>query len=217
MLFLPLIKPHINISDKLLQGFFQFYADIDFTRDALSLVEGRTFPKPDQEVPLHLENPLERDLNASRNVSADELVKFQTCCSRAADALQSSLRSRSTGSHDTWGLLSILIDNEETIDNEPNLNVSMAGLFLTEARKGGTGGKSSEQARPRDSLGSEAKPMSSSDDVVSTGSCSDDVDISAPLTGTYKETLDRLEHESDSNDKEQGDFLEPRDVGTTNR
>ena len=44
--------------------------------------------------------------------------------------------------------------------------------------------------KSKDSLGSEAKPMSSSDNVVSAASCSDDGDLSAPLTGTYNDSWD---------------------------
>ena len=71
-------------------------------------------------------------MTLKRDVGADEMPSFL----RKAATLQSGSQSRSTGSQATWGLLSILIDNEETKTNKQNLNVSMARLFSAGDKEG---------------------------------------------------------------------------------
>ena len=59
---------------------------------------------------LHLENPVERNLNAAKNVLLPNLIHFQQACHDAHQLLSSSPNSSS--SSEAWGLLKILSVDE---------------------------------------------------------------------------------------------------------
>ncbi|ODM88280.1 Poly(A) RNA polymerase, mitochondrial [Orchesella cincta] len=62
---------------ELLFAFFEFYSKFDFNSNGVSLLTGSSCAKPDGS-PLYIQNPLERQLNVARNVSLEELTRFQT-------------------------------------------------------------------------------------------------------------------------------------------
>lgn len=62
---------------ELLYGFFEFYSEFDFNSKGISLYTGSSWGKPDSG-PMYLQNPLERHLNVSRNVSREEVVRFKS-------------------------------------------------------------------------------------------------------------------------------------------
>lgn len=102
--------------DELLTEFFEFYADFDFTRHGVSVVTGTLVDKPDSSVPVYIENPVERELNVSKNVLEEHLQNFQTQCRLTRDTLRQTStipRSRSIGDH--WGLLSILKTDDQLL------------------------------------------------------------------------------------------------------
>ena len=66
-----------QISGLLLLEFFAFYHLMDFNAGRVSLVSGQLEPFNSERCPLHLENPLEPQLNAGRNVGEEELKQFQ--------------------------------------------------------------------------------------------------------------------------------------------
>ena len=61
--------------------------------------------KPDADVALYIENPLERDLNVAKNVQLVYLQEFQSKCQTAFSTLLGSLTPLSAK---PWGLLNIL-------------------------------------------------------------------------------------------------------------
>lgn len=87
--------------ETLLRQFFEYYAQFDFKQFAICLNEGMPIRKPDHSV-LYIVNPLERDLNVSKNVSLEELEKFRSEAQTAAWILESR-RSKSQN----WGILSL--------------------------------------------------------------------------------------------------------------
>jgi len=105
--------------DVLLIEFFKFYGDFNFGNSGVSLVNGAIVTKPDEASPIYIENPLERELNVSKNVLREQVEKFQTLCRTAGTSLENT-RSNSAG--EAWGLLSILKchdqELEKTNDND---------------------------------------------------------------------------------------------------
>lgn len=63
--------------EDLLRGFFAHYDKFKFRERGLSIVNGRDFVKP-VHCALYIQNPLERDLNVSRNVTLEEVERFST-------------------------------------------------------------------------------------------------------------------------------------------
>jgi len=106
-------------SDELLMEFFEFYADFNFAEQGVSVITGSVVEKPDPSVPIYIENPLERELNVSKNVLEKDLGVFQAQCHVARDALKQSSRvPRSRQKGDLWGLLSILKTDDQMLLTE---------------------------------------------------------------------------------------------------
>ena len=61
---------------ELLHNFFAFVQSFDFHNKAMSVLHADTMTKPDYTA-LYLENPLERHMNVSRNVSLEEVQHLQ--------------------------------------------------------------------------------------------------------------------------------------------
>ena len=71
----------------LLAGFFALYADLDLSAHALSVVWGGTFHHPG-DAPLHVQNPLDLELNVTKNVSREEVCRLGGEAARAGRLLQ---------------------------------------------------------------------------------------------------------------------------------
>lgn len=95
----------MNVSEELLLHFFEFYAELDLSEKAISIVDGCLYPKPDQS-PLFILNPVETDLNVSKNVLDSHLERFQSLCRSALNSLSSRSLDRMPGA--PLGLLKIL-------------------------------------------------------------------------------------------------------------
>ena len=109
-------------SDELLLEFFEFFASYNFSDHGVSVITGSAVEKPDVSVPVYIENPLERQLNVSKNVLEGHLQTFQTQCRLALDAMgqSSSVLPSRRKSRDSWGLLSILkTDDQLQLTEEP--------------------------------------------------------------------------------------------------
>lgn len=87
--------------DRLLLDFFEFYSQMDFHEYAISLIEGRAVAKLDHS-PIYIVNPLEPQLNVSKNISLEECERFRVEVRNAAWALD-SFSSHETS--DDWGIL----------------------------------------------------------------------------------------------------------------
>ncbi|CAG0925320.1 unnamed protein product [Notodromas monacha] len=74
---------------ELLTGFFEFGGQFDFKTKGMSLVTGKACAKPDHS-PLYVENPLDRSLNVTRNVSGDEVDRFVRQCRESAWSVESN-------------------------------------------------------------------------------------------------------------------------------
>jgi len=114
MLLLPIVW-----SDELLVEFFEYYTNFNFAEHGISVVTGSLVEKPDPSVPVYIENPLERELNVSKNILESHLQNFQTQCEVARDTLKrSSMVPRSRKIGDLWGLLSILKTDDQLMLSE---------------------------------------------------------------------------------------------------
>ncbi|CAG7721629.1 unnamed protein product [Allacma fusca] len=62
--------------EELLYEFFEFYANFDFAAKGISLLTGSTSDKPINTA-MYIQNPLDRQLNVSRNVNINEVSRLQ--------------------------------------------------------------------------------------------------------------------------------------------
>ncbi|KAK8781893.1 poly(A) RNA polymerase, mitochondrial-like isoform X1 [Amblyomma americanum] len=69
--------------EDLLKSFYEFYASFNFKSKGIAPYSGQILEKPEYTA-MYIQNPLDRQLNASRNVGLSDLKKLQ---SRMADAL----------------------------------------------------------------------------------------------------------------------------------
>lgn len=100
------------LTGKLLEEFFCFYAQFDFQTMAISVIKGQTYKKLDEQQAMYIENPLETELNVSKNVNAEHSGKFQTACQHASKILEESKLSTQRDDSN-WGLLRLL-ENPDT-------------------------------------------------------------------------------------------------------
>lgn len=91
---------------QLLADFFEFYSQMDFKERAISLNVGATIAKPDHS-PIYIVNPLETQLNVSKNISTEECERFRIEVRNAAWALDSYGQPTTDERAGDWGLLSI--------------------------------------------------------------------------------------------------------------
>lgn len=89
--------------------FFEFYSSFDFTSKGVSLVAGRDIAKP-EHTPLYIENPLERYLNVSKNVSPEETVRLGVEFRNASWLLERMLDEGLPENKEekVWGILKML-------------------------------------------------------------------------------------------------------------
>ncbi|XP_042859934.1 poly(A) RNA polymerase, mitochondrial-like [Penaeus japonicus] len=93
--------------EDLLRGFFEFYDKFDFKERGLSIVKGDDFTKPEHNA-LYIQNPLERELNVSRNVTLEELERLRTEITHARYRLEEDVeQSKEEQRQQGWGLLSL--------------------------------------------------------------------------------------------------------------
>jgi poly(A) RNA polymerase, mitochondrial len=90
--------------ENLLFGFFEFYSNFDFGTKGLSLVAGKEIVKPDHS-PLYIENPLERYLNVSKNLSPEETTRLKVELRNAAWMMEDKAEVREGVA---WGLLKLI-------------------------------------------------------------------------------------------------------------
>jgi poly(A) RNA polymerase, mitochondrial len=88
----------------LLKQFFEYYAQFDFGTCGISLIEGTQVTKLDRAATsLLIINPFEPELNVSKNVSYEEIEKFQFEAKNAAWILE-SYDDDKCSDKESWGL-----------------------------------------------------------------------------------------------------------------
>ncbi|XP_047485652.1 poly(A) RNA polymerase, mitochondrial-like [Penaeus chinensis] len=92
--------------EDLLRGFFEFYDKFDFKERGLSIVKSDDFVKPEHSA-LYIQNPLERELNVSRNVTLEELERLRTEITHARYRLEEDTQHTEEQGQQPWGLLSL--------------------------------------------------------------------------------------------------------------
>lgn len=92
--------------EDLLRGFFEFYDKFSFKERGLSIVRGDDFVKPEHSA-LYIQNPLERELNVSRNVTLEELERLRTEITHARYRLEEYTQHIEEQEQQPWGLLSL--------------------------------------------------------------------------------------------------------------
>lgn len=85
--------------EELFVGFLKFVEAFNFEDHGLSIIWGDVMKKPDR-CPLYVQNPLERELNVSKNVSIKEVLHLGMEARNTLFQMESS-----SGEH--WGLLAI--------------------------------------------------------------------------------------------------------------
>jgi poly(A) RNA polymerase, mitochondrial len=106
--------------ESLLAHFFEFYSTFDFGSKGVSLVAGRDIAKPEHS-PLYIENPLERYLNVSKNVSPEETVRLGVEFRNASWLLEKMLEEDLPENKEdkVWGLLKMLTNPDKKSFKSP--------------------------------------------------------------------------------------------------
>jgi poly(A) RNA polymerase, mitochondrial len=106
--------------ESLLAHFFEFYSSFDFGSKGVSLVAGREIAKPEHS-PLYIENPLERYLNVSKNVSPEETVRLGVEFRNASWLLEKMLDEDLPENKEdkVWGLLKMLTNPDKKSFKSP--------------------------------------------------------------------------------------------------
>ncbi|XP_077293030.1 mitochondrial poly(A) polymerase isoform X2 [Arctopsyche grandis] len=132
-----------NDSDlkELLHQFFEFYCSFDFSTQALSINEGRAIKKPDYAA-LYIINPLQINLNVSKNVSYEECERMKIEFRNAAWYLESV--SETGNEKESWGLGVLLKEKSSSLKNkfvDYHRIVQVKDLFMNEKKELNDGDK----------------------------------------------------------------------------
>ncbi|XP_042234355.1 poly(A) RNA polymerase, mitochondrial-like isoform X2 [Homarus americanus] len=127
--------------ETLLRGFFEFYDQFNFRERGLSIVTGNSFIKPEHNA-LYIQNPLERVLNVSRNVTLEEVERFRAELTHARYLLEGSTPDVDAERNEPWGALCLWdesttgIANHRILEASPNYSIDWKEVFHTEDAKG---------------------------------------------------------------------------------
>ncbi|CAN7938670.1 unnamed protein product [Ixodes hexagonus] len=99
------LKNNAESFEELLVTFFEYYLSVDFKSKSISPYAGQLLEKPDYSA-IHIQNPLDRQLNASRNIGAPDLRKLQSHMGSALVALEEA--SRRITQEAPWGIMALL-------------------------------------------------------------------------------------------------------------
>lgn len=74
---------------ELLMGFFDFYAQFEFSRKTICVESGRLIPKRIKNGPLTLDviNPLDPKKNTAVNIYGHCIEKFKRCCKKTCEKI----------------------------------------------------------------------------------------------------------------------------------
>ena len=120
--------------EQLFLGFLRFIERFPYGDKSMSIIWGEAQRKVDSRSPLHVQNPMERELNVSQNVSAQELTRLVM---EARNALYNLEANPKESSVRHWGLLS-LTQTDHAVNKKAanNKNVrpklDLESIFLTE-------------------------------------------------------------------------------------
>ncbi|KAL1440607.1 hypothetical protein MTO96_001159 [Rhipicephalus appendiculatus] len=90
--------------EDLLRSFFEYYASFNFKSKGIAPFSGQTLEKPEYTA-MFMQNPLDRQLNASRNIGLSDLKKLQ---GRMADALSLMDNApRKITMEKPWGIMAL--------------------------------------------------------------------------------------------------------------
>nr|XP_053646402.1 poly(A) RNA polymerase, mitochondrial-like [Cherax quadricarinatus] len=127
--------------ETLLKGFFEFYDNFNFRELGLSVLHGRSFIKPVHSA-LYIQNPLEGELNVSRNVTLEEVEKLRAELTHARFLLESSAHNiDDAASNEVWGALSLWPETATSsgpshiIQGSSNYPIDWKEVFHTENKK----------------------------------------------------------------------------------
>uniref|UniRef100_A0A8D8LWM5 Poly(A) RNA polymerase, mitochondrial n=1 Tax=Cacopsylla melanoneura TaxID=428564 RepID=A0A8D8LWM5_9HEMI len=126
--FHPSLPDTTDSLSTLLFGFFEFYSQFDFNNQGVSLYYGSPIPKPEYSA-LYINNPLERGLNVSKNVSFEELERLKVELRNASWKLESTANNNNK-THtplESWGILELF--------KKQNLGEKAKNVFFTEGMK----------------------------------------------------------------------------------
>lgn len=91
--------------ESLLRGFFEFFDKFNFRERGMSIVTGKDFVKP-VHCALYIQNPLDRDLNVSRNVTLEEVERLKTEVTHARFLMEAEAQDSdgtNSGTETLWG------------------------------------------------------------------------------------------------------------------
>lgn len=121
--------------EDLFLGFLRFIEGFPFNDRSISIIWGEAQRKLDSRCPLHVQNPLDRELNVSKNVSAQELTRLTM---EARNALFQIENYHSGTGNKLWGLLALSrLGQSETAKRKASLQwnsqlkLDLEDIFLT--------------------------------------------------------------------------------------
>ncbi|XP_025060210.1 poly(A) RNA polymerase, mitochondrial [Alligator sinensis] len=94
--------------DVLLNEFFEYFGNFDFSSKSINICEGKEHNKPEPS-PLYIQNPFERALNISANVNQNQLDRFVALARECAWLLQQVDQDHGRDSKQPWGLAALLV------------------------------------------------------------------------------------------------------------
>lgn len=125
--------PNTESLEVLLLEFFTYFGNFDFETRAISLREGKPVSKPEYAA-LYICNPLETNLNVSKNVRFEELERIRVALRSASWQLESTDNNYKS---ENWGLLKLLTNTnfDALMRNNSAKTINIEALFENDGAK----------------------------------------------------------------------------------
>ncbi|XP_059585106.1 poly(A) RNA polymerase, mitochondrial isoform X2 [Alligator mississippiensis] len=94
--------------DVLLNEFFEYFGNFDFSSKSINIREGKEHNKPEPS-PLYIQNPFEQARNISANVNQNQLDRFVALTRECAWLLQQVDQDHGRDNKQPWGLAALLL------------------------------------------------------------------------------------------------------------
>lgn len=110
---------NIESVSTLLCQFFNYYSNFDFLSNGMSLHTGKVIEKEEKELGIYVANPIDSNINATKNVNARNCRELQEKMIGACYILENQLLTQNISQNKHWGIIPLFMLGDKTKKKGP--------------------------------------------------------------------------------------------------